>query len=58
MRSIVATRIKPAILDIPGADDKKVVYAVDVLIGKVQTGNEVVVIGGRTVGLSVALFLS
>jgi len=31
---------------------------VDVLTGKVQTGNEIVVIGGRTVGLSVALFLA
>jgi pyruvate/2-oxoglutarate dehydrogenase complex dihydrolipoamide dehydrogenase (E3) component len=55
---IVATGSNPTLLDIPGIDDKKVVQAVDVLEGKVKTSREVVVIGGRTVGLTVALFLA
>jgi pyruvate/2-oxoglutarate dehydrogenase complex dihydrolipoamide dehydrogenase (E3) component len=35
-----------------------VVQAIDVLTGKAEVGQEVVVIGGRVVGISTALFLS
>jgi len=55
---IVATGSIPATLDVPGAEGKNVVQAVDVLEGKVKTGREVVVVGGRIVGLSAALFLA
>jgi 2-enoate reductase len=55
---LVATGSLPALLDIPGADGSNVVQAVDVLAGKLKVGNEVVVIGGRTVGLDAALFLA
>jgi NADPH-dependent 2,4-dienoyl-CoA reductase/sulfur reductase-like enzyme len=55
---IVATGSIPAKLDVQGSDGKNVVQAVDVLLGKAKTGQEVVVIGGRTVGLSAAVFLA
>jgi len=55
---IVATGSVPTSLDVPGADGKNVVQAVDVLLGKAKTGREVVVVGGRIVGLSAALFLA
>ena len=55
---VVATGSVPSVPDIPGADSPNVVQAVDVLTGKVETGKEVVVIGGRTVGLCAALFLA
>jgi 2,4-dienoyl-CoA reductase-like NADH-dependent reductase (Old Yellow Enzyme family)/thioredoxin reductase len=55
---LVATGSSPATLHLPGADRKTVVQAVDVLAGKVAVGNEVVIIGGRLVGLTTALFLA
>ncbi len=55
---VVATGSVPATLGIPGADGRNVVQAVDVLMGKVNVGQEVVVIGGRIVGLGTALFLA
>ncbi|HEY94825.1 MAG TPA: FAD-dependent oxidoreductase [Dehalococcoidia bacterium] len=55
---VVATGSVPTSLDIPGIDGKNVVQATDVLIGEVETGQNVVVIGGRIVGLSAALYLA
>ncbi len=55
---VVATGSTSATLDIPGGNGKNVVQAVDVLAGKIETGKEVVVIGGRVVGLDTALFLA
>jgi 2,4-dienoyl-CoA reductase-like NADH-dependent reductase (Old Yellow Enzyme family)/thioredoxin reductase len=55
---VVATGSTSATLDIPGINGKNVVQAVDVLTGKVETGKEVVVLGGRIVGLDTALFLA
>jgi 2,4-dienoyl-CoA reductase-like NADH-dependent reductase (Old Yellow Enzyme family)/thioredoxin reductase len=55
---IVATGSTSATLDVPGIDSGNVVQATDVLMGKVDVGQEVVVIGGRLVGLTVALFLA
>jgi 2,4-dienoyl-CoA reductase-like NADH-dependent reductase (Old Yellow Enzyme family)/thioredoxin reductase len=55
---VVATGSTSATLDIPGVGGKKVVQAVDVLSGKAETGKQVVVIGGRIVGLDTALFLA
>ncbi len=55
---VVATGSVSATLDIPGIDGKNVVQAVDVIPGKAGTGQEVVVIGGRTVGLSAAILLA
>ncbi|MFC1920448.1 FAD-dependent oxidoreductase [Chloroflexota bacterium] len=55
---VVATGSSPATLDIPGADSNNVVRAVDVLLGKADVGQEVVVVGGRIVGIGTALFLA
>jgi 2,4-dienoyl-CoA reductase (NADPH2) len=55
---VVATGAKPITLDVPGAGGKNVVFATDVLAGKAEMGNEVVIIGGRLVGLTTALFLA
>lgn len=54
---VVATGSVPTTLDIPGINGTNVVQAVDVLSGKAETGQDVVVIGGRLVGISAALFL-
>ncbi len=54
---VVATGSKPTTLNVPGADGKNVVQAVDVMLGKVNVGQEIVIIGGRLVGLETALFL-
>jgi pyruvate/2-oxoglutarate dehydrogenase complex dihydrolipoamide dehydrogenase (E3) component len=55
---VVATGSTSAVLDIPGIQGKNVVQATDILTGRVEAGKEVVVIGGRIVGLDAALFLT
>jgi 2,4-dienoyl-CoA reductase-like NADH-dependent reductase (Old Yellow Enzyme family)/thioredoxin reductase len=55
---VVATGSIPTTLDIPGIDVKNVVQATDVLAGEVEVGKDIVVIGGRIVGLDVALYLT
>ena len=49
-----ATGAEPIIPNIPGADRPNVVSAHDVLSGKVNTGNSVVVVGGGCVGAETA----
>lgn len=51
---IVATGAIPMTLDIPGVDGKNVIQAVDVITGRVKVGDNVVVIGGRLVGMETA----
>lgn len=55
---VVATGATPIVPDVPGIDGKNVVLATDVLTSKVDVGQEVVIIGGRLVGLGTALFLA
>lgn len=55
---IVATGAEPLVPDIKGVNQSHVVKAWDVLSGEVDTGKEVVVIGGGAVGLETALFLA
>jgi len=55
---IVATGSIPTTLDITGIDGTNVVQAVDVLMGEAEVGQEIVVIGGRIVGIGTALFLA
>ena len=54
---VVATGAKPIKPDIPGVDGPNVVQAVDIFLGKAETGENVVVVGGRMVGMEVACFL-
>lgn len=55
---IVATGSGPATLNIPGIKDKKVIQAVDVMAGNAKTGQNVVVVGARLVGISTAIYLA
>jgi 2,4-dienoyl-CoA reductase (NADPH2) len=55
---IVSTGIQARKLDIPGADDHRVVGYTQVLDGSVIAGNNVIVVGGGGIGHDVALFLA
>jgi NADPH-dependent 2,4-dienoyl-CoA reductase/sulfur reductase-like enzyme len=55
---ILATGAKPLGLNVPGADGRNVVQAVDVIMGKDEVGERVVVIGARYVGLETAIQLA
>jgi len=55
---IVATGALPRTLDVPGAQGKNVVQAADIFSNKVNVGQRVVVVGGRYVGMEVALMLA
>ncbi|MFY9114673.1 MAG: FAD-dependent oxidoreductase, partial [Dethiobacteria bacterium] len=50
-----AEAIKP---DIPGINQNHVIMAADVLMGNINTGKKVVVVGGGAVGVETALYLS
>jgi 2,4-dienoyl-CoA reductase-like NADH-dependent reductase (Old Yellow Enzyme family)/thioredoxin reductase len=56
--AIVATGGSPISLDVPGADRPVVSSALDVLNGKVQVGQKVLVVGGGVVGTETGLFLA
>ena len=47
---IIATGARPIIPDIPGVDQAHVVTANEILLGKKQFGNKVMIIGGGMVG--------
>lgn len=54
----IATGSTPVIPEIPGVEKGKVGTATDVLLGKVEAGESVVVIGGGIVGCETALYLA
>jgi pyruvate/2-oxoglutarate dehydrogenase complex dihydrolipoamide dehydrogenase (E3) component len=51
---IIATGSKPTIPHIPGIDRQNVVTAHDVLNGKVDTGHNVIIVGGGLIGSETA----
>lgn len=55
---VVATGIKPRLPDIQGADHPKVVGYLDVILGKVQVGERVAIIGTGGIGHDVAELLT
>ncbi|MBI2832437.1 MAG: FAD-dependent oxidoreductase [Chloroflexi bacterium] len=55
---VVATGAKPAILDVPGVNNKNVVQAVDVFVGKAKVGKTVVVVGGKYRAMEAAILLA
>ncbi len=55
---VVTTGSEAAILDVPGVNLDNVFTARDVLAGKGEVGNRVVIIGGGQVGLQTAEFLA
>jgi 2,4-dienoyl-CoA reductase-like NADH-dependent reductase (Old Yellow Enzyme family)/thioredoxin reductase len=54
---VVATGSRPFIPKTPGAEQKNVFTAADVLTGKAATGQKVLIAGGGLVGCETALFL-
>jgi pyruvate/2-oxoglutarate dehydrogenase complex dihydrolipoamide dehydrogenase (E3) component len=56
--AIVATGAVPRVLQVAGADGPNVVQAVDVVNGKAKVGDTAVVIGGRYLGMEVAIMLA
>ncbi|MCC7634789.1 FAD-dependent oxidoreductase [Stenotrophomonas rhizophila] len=54
---VVATGITPRRVDFPGADHAKVVSYLDVLLGRVQVGDQVAIIGAGGIGFDVGEFL-
>jgi 2,4-dienoyl-CoA reductase (NADPH2) len=55
---VAATGIRPRALDLPGADDPRVLSYEDALSGRIEIGGRVVVIGAGGIGHDVALFLA
>jgi len=55
---VLATGFTPTLLDINGISESKHSYYSDVFGGKIPIGNNIVVIGGETIGIEVAEFLS
>jgi len=55
---ILATGVRPLVPEIPGMNQAHIVQAGDVLEGRVEVGNRVVVIGGELVGCETAEFLA
>ncbi len=54
---VVAVGGKPKAMEGPGFDDRKVIFAWDVLSGEIRAGRRAVIIGGGQVGLETAHFL-
>ncbi|RJX32570.1 MAG: hypothetical protein C4525_10360 [Desulfarculus sp.] len=55
---VLATGASPKKLPVPGIDRPTVVQGIDVIQGKAQVGEKVAVIGGRLIGMEVALDLA
>lgn len=55
---VVATGAVPRGLDVPGATGHNVVQANDVIMGEAEAKGRVVVIGGRFIGMEVAIMLA
>ncbi|MFC1990899.1 FAD-dependent oxidoreductase [Chloroflexota bacterium] len=55
---VVATGAKQAWLDVPGVKGENVVQSVDFVLGKAKVGEKVIVVGGRYLGMEVALELA
>jgi len=55
---VFATGSKPILLKFPGSDNENVVTASDALLGNVEVGDEVLIVGGGLVGCETALWLA
>jgi 2-enoate reductase len=54
---ILATGSKPVVPDVPGIREEKVATAIDLLLGKKNAGEKVIVLGGGLIGCETALWL-
>jgi 2,4-dienoyl-CoA reductase (NADPH2) len=55
---IIATGANPHILDLPGIKGSNVASAIEVLAGRKQTGQNIVIVGGGSTGCETAEFLA
>jgi len=55
---VIATGATPQTLDVPGATCHNVVQANDVIQGRVEVNGRVVVVGGRMLGIEVAILMA
>ena len=55
---VIAAGSQPVIPDVPGIENNKVVTAIDILLGKKQIGESIVVVGGGLIGCETALWLA
>ncbi len=55
---VISTGVTPRSLDLPGADDPRVVGYTAILDGSIVAGKRVLIIGGGGIGHDVALFLA
>lgn len=55
---VMATGVRPRMLNIPGSDRPEVVSYVDVLNGEVEVGHRVAIVGAGGIGFDVADFLT
>lgn len=55
---ILATGANPLLPDIPGVEGKNVTTALEVLMGRKEVGNRIVIVGGGMIGCETAEFLS
>jgi 2-enoate reductase len=55
---IIATGSTPVIPDLTGVDNANTVTCIDLIRGKIEAGNSVVIVGGGLIGCEVALWLA
>jgi 2,4-dienoyl-CoA reductase-like NADH-dependent reductase (Old Yellow Enzyme family)/thioredoxin reductase len=55
---VIATGANSRILNVPGSTGKNVVQAIDIIKGETKAKGKIVVIGGRFIGMEVALWLA
>ncbi|MFC2018128.1 FAD-dependent oxidoreductase [Chloroflexota bacterium] len=55
---VVSTGSVPQTLNVPGANGKNVVQAIDVILGKIEIGTSAIVVGGGSLGIETADFLA
>ncbi|MCZ7661777.1 MAG: NAD(P)/FAD-dependent oxidoreductase [Thermoleophilia bacterium] len=55
---VVATGAVPGTCPIPGSDNRNVVHAADLLLGKKEAGRKIVMVGGGLTGCDTALWLA
>jgi 2,4-dienoyl-CoA reductase (NADPH2) len=54
---VLASGVRPRVIGIPGARNANVVYYDEVILGKVEVGDRVAIIGAGGIGFDVAVFL-
>jgi len=51
---VLAVGAEPVQPNIPGADGRNVVQAIDVILGRINVGKRIIIVGGRSLGVEIA----